>query len=109
MKKIEVKKTPPYEEILGNLKREFSGKYAYDFFGLGSEKSIIVRKSRFVGAQISRGENGLSIQALMPLSITNWFLSLFLSLYASGAMLMWTSPYKKLENELALFLKNRYE
>lgn len=109
MKKVEVKKTPSYEEILGNLERDLSGKYVYTLFGLGSEKSIIVRKSRFVGAQISKRENGLSIQALMPLSITNWFISLFLSLYASGAMFMWTSPYKKLENEIALFLRKRYE
>ena len=108
MKKIEVKGAPSYEELIGNLKRELSNKYAYDLFGLGSEKSIIVRKSPFVGAQISKRENGFSIQALMPLSVTNWFLSLFLSLYASGAMFMWTSPYKKLENEIALFLKNRY-
>jgi hypothetical protein len=109
MEKIEVKKAPSCEEILRNLKREFSNTYAYDLFGLGSEKSIIVRKSPFVGVQISKRGNGFSIQAMMPLSVTNWFLSLFLSLYASGAMVMWTSPYKKLENEIALFLKNRYE
>ncbi|WP_017730463.1 hypothetical protein [Nafulsella turpanensis] len=108
MKEIQIKEPLSNEELLESLKGEFSDKYSYSLFGLGSEKSIIIRQSAFIGAQISKSEKGFSIQALMPLSVTNWFFSLLLSMYASGAMFMWMSPYKKLEKNIALFLKNKY-
>lgn len=104
---VEIKVSPSHEGLTGNLKQEFSKEYSYGLFGLGSEKSVFVRKSAFVGAQITKKENGLAIQSCFPLTVINWFFSLVLSLYASGAMLMWTSSYKKLEKEIALFLKER--
>lgn len=108
MKEVKIKVSPSNEELIENFEQEFSSEYSYSLSGLGSDKSILIRKSKFMGAQISKSENGFSIQALMPLSFLGWISSLILNIYASGAMVMWMSPYRKFEKRVALFLKNKY-
>lgn len=96
--------------LIGVLKKEFSSEYSYEIFGLGPEKSIIVRKSVFVGAQISVGAESISIQGLIP-SKASWPLVLLDVLSSGGplvASVFFGSSWKKLEKEIALFLHKQY-
>ena len=49
---IKVNSSPSNEELIAALERNFSMAYSYKEFGLG-KKSVLVRKSAFLGAQIS--------------------------------------------------------
>ena len=110
---IKVKATPSNEEILEILKREFSDDYAYKLYGLG-KKSIMVRKSALIGAQISVRENEISIEGTPP-SFGAGFLAT-LAMSEAAVMLVpifalagaFPSRYKKLERKLALFLREKY-
>lgn len=106
MKVFTLKNSPSTEEIAEILKNDFSDKYAYDFFGLGAERSIIVRKSEFVGAQISKSGNQITVHAMSP-NLLFSFLDPFLTgLNILG--LIFHSPWKKLETDLVVFLKKSY-
>jgi len=63
MKVITIEQDPSIEEIARVLEQEFSSKYSYSFFGLGDNQTIIVRKSEFVGAQISKSGNQITVHA----------------------------------------------
>ncbi|MDQ6481783.1 hypothetical protein [Dyadobacter sp. LHD-138] len=92
------------EEIVHTLEQEFSSKFSYRFFGLGRNKSIVVRKSEFVGAQISKSGNKITVQGVSP----NFAISLIdATLYGVIAGAFY-SPLKKLEADLATFLKRKY-
>ncbi|MDQ3394599.1 MAG: hypothetical protein M3512_10885 [Bacteroidota bacterium] len=111
---IKVKKAPSNEELVETLKREFSNDYSYKLFGLG-KKSIIVRKSAFLGAQVSVQENEISIQGSPPsfgtgflatLAMTEAAIVVFPLFLFTGAS---PSKFRKLEKEIASFLKNKYD
>lgn len=110
MKILNLKNVPSTTELSEILKREFSGDYSYKFFGLDREKSIIVRKAPFVGVQISKRENEITVQGLFSTSPSSSFFS-FLDLLGTGGLLVaiFGSSVKKPEKEIALFLKNKYE
>ena len=101
--------TPPPHELVGVLQREFSNHYSYKLFGLGAEKSIIISKSTFVGAQISKRENEITIEGTIP-SITTGYFILFLGLIGPDALLalLYGSQGRKLIKEIGVFLKKKY-
>jgi len=92
--------------LAGILQKEFSGRYSFKIFSRRNERSIIVRKSTFVGAQISKSENEITIEFVQPSipAVVFAFLLIFVGLYAP------LSPFagKKLEKEMALFLYQKY-
>lgn len=112
---VQLATTPPAtKELAAILKRELSDRYAYQLFGLGNSKSIIVRKSTFVGAQISISEKEITIQG-MPPSIPAYFLSFlgltefaFIPLIFLGQLWSLPSQWKMLEKEIGAFLKRKY-
>lgn len=107
MKVFTVQKSPTTPELMDVLKHQFSDEYSYTQFGLGSEKSIIVRKSPFVGVQVSVMGDEVTVTGIMPSLTGNVFL--FIDFLLSGmATLLFGSSTKKLEKELALFLKEKY-
>lgn len=106
MKVFTIEQDPSADEIAQALEQEFSSKYTYSFFGIGKDKTIIVRKSEFVGAQISKSANQMTVHAQSP----NLLLSV-LNPLLTGIDLIGTafqSPLKKLETDLVIFLKNKY-
>lgn len=108
MNVIVSKPPPPNNELIEILKQEFSDQYTYKQFGIGKEKSIIVQKSTFVGAQISKTGNEFLIDGIYPsviASLTALLLQVLANLYA----LFQPSPYRELEKEIAVFLKHKYE
>jgi hypothetical protein len=97
---------PSTKELVAVLRQEFSEHYSYRLFGLGNAKSIIVRKSTFVGAQISINAHEIAIRATPP-SILAGFLNFF-RLTELGEI--WSLPpqWSALEREIGTFLKHKY-
>ncbi len=111
---IKLNKSPSNEELVETLEREFSKKYSYRLFGLW-KKSIIVRKSAFLGVQVSVEESEITIQGSPP-SFGAGFLA-FLTMTVAGIVtfpifvlsVASLSKFKKLEYDIASFLKNKYD
>ena len=102
--KILTSKTPPStKELAEILKREFSDHYSYKQLSLGEEKNIIVRKSTFVGAQISKSGNEITIEGIQP-SIPAVLFSFILQLITGFS----TPSSRKLEKEIGFFLQHKY-
>ncbi len=107
---IKVNSSPSNEELITALERNFSNAYSYKEFGFG-KKSVLVRKSAFLAAQITVNENEIIIQASPPsfgsgvlasMAMTEasiFVLPLFL---LTGAT---PSKFRKIEIEIASFLK----
>lgn len=107
MKIITSKMTPSTKEMAGILKREFSDRYSYKLFGLSNDKSIIVWKSTFVGTQISKRENEITIEGIYP-SITTSYFSVLTNIILGGGIPLFHSSWRKLEKEIGAFLKQKY-
>lgn len=107
MKIITSKEIPSSKELLQILKEEFRNEYSYELYGIGGEKSIIVRKSFFVGAQISKGRNEITVDGIAPSALAS-LISILLQLLANLYILFTPSKYKKLEKELSVFLNNKF-
>ena len=108
MKVIVSKPPPPNNELIKTLKQEFSDQYTYKLFGIGKEKSVIVQKSTFVGAQISKTGNEFSIDGIHP-SVTASLTALLLQVLANLFILFQPSPFRELERKIAVFLKHKYK
>ena len=108
MKILTSKKALSTKELAGVLKRGLPKKYSYELFGLDSEQSIIVRKSPFVGAQISHKGNELTIQGIAP-SKASWpfiLIAMLMSGIPHIANFLFGSKWVKLESELAIYLNH---
>ncbi len=112
MKVSTTKLLPSSNELVGILNWEFSDRYTFDLFGLGAEKSIIVQKSTFIGVQISKRSNEISIEGVSPSTISRVILfadSLFFGLMGWAVQdLLFGVEWKKLEKEIGFFLKKKY-
>lgn len=113
--RISISKTAPSTEAMVDaLKREFDGNYSFELFGVGREKTIMARHSEFHGVQITTYQNEIDIQATPPSLASGYFLA-FLEVTGIGALVAmlfgyWglRSSYRKLEKEIAAFLKRKY-
>jgi len=110
---IKVKSSPSNEELIAALRRDFSKAYSYREFGLG-KKTVLVRKSVFLGAQISVKENEITIQGSPPsfgsgilagLAMTEAAIFVVPLFLFTGAT---PSKFRKLETEIALFLSSKF-
>jgi len=108
------KTLPTAAELVEILKKEFSPDYSYTIFGLGKNKTVLVKKSALVGVQVSLLNNDISIQASPP-SIGTGYLFMFFSYTGLGAFIalvcvllgMIESPLI-IEKEIGSFLKRKY-
>ena len=107
MKLITLKTPPATNDLIEVLKKEFSDRYTYQVFGLGSEKTIIVQKSFFIGAQISKRDKEFTIYGIQP-TISSTLIALALQVLANSYILFSPSAYRKLEKEIGLFLRTKY-
>lgn len=106
MKVFTIEQNPSSEQIAAILEKEFSSQYSYSLFGLGKNKSIVVRKSEFVGAEISVSGNQITVHAMSP-NLLFSFLDPFLTgMNVIGSV--FKNPLKKLESDLVSFLKSKY-
>lgn len=113
MQYLTLKAAPPTKELIEVFKRDFSKEYAYKLFGLGKNKSIIVRKSPFVGVQVSKEGDNISIQRVLP-SVKTTTLGFFDFVFLDGALDFffgwhYAPKSKKVEKEIAGFIKDKYK
>jgi hypothetical protein len=109
MRIIATRPVPAYAEMIELLKKEFSNSYGYQLFGLDGQKSILVGKSAFVGAQISVKDNEITIQASPPSVVTGNFLFFFSLIGVDTVLgLLFSSQLKQIEIEVAAFLKRKF-
>ena len=107
------KNLPSAAELITILKQEFSERYSYKLFGLGKDKTILVGESTFIGAQISIGENEMTIQGATPSLPAAYFVSFlgiteFAFLLLAFLGLSSDSKMRTLEKNIAIFLKAKF-
>jgi len=93
---------PDINGLIQPLKSQFSS-YSVYTFDSKPRKSIIVRKSATVGAQITFSENEIIVDACY----SNLFISSLMSLFTASTIFPFYS-WPKFEKEIADFLKRRY-
>lgn len=110
---IKVKSTPTNEELIAALKQELPSECSVREFGLG-KKSIMVKKSTFLGAQITIRENEIFVDASPPsvaggllstLAMTELIVVIGHVFWFAGAT---PSKFRHFEKEMASFINERY-
>ena len=94
---------PNVNDLTQVLKSQFSN-YTVYAFDSKPQKSIIVRKSATVGAQITVRDNEMLVDACYP----NIFISSIMSLLTASTIFPFYD-WPKFEMEIANFLKSRYQ
>lgn len=90
---------PNFSELVQGLKRHFSDYQVY-VFGSLPERSIIVRKSAIIGAQITIRDNEINIDACYP----NLFISSMMSFLTASTIFPFTS-WPNFEKKIAAFFQ----
>lgn len=101
--------TPKSKEIADLLNSKLS-KGSARLFGFDCYKTILVKKSPFVGVQISRRKQELIIEGSLP-SVFTSILSSFLILEGFLYLfeIIFHNQWKNLETEVATVLSNQYK
>jgi hypothetical protein len=109
MKVYASKPLPSVQELVEILNQHFSGHYSSKLFGLGKDKTIMVRQSSFVAAQITIRNNEITVQGAPSsiLAVIGMTELAFVFIFFLGWVLR--SPWKKLEKEVAVFLHEKYK
>jgi hypothetical protein len=108
--RIVTSKTPPtLSDLAEILQQELAGHYSYKVFGLG-QKSLLVGRSRFIGAQITINDHEISIQAAPPSPFIGMLLSLtiLLPILLIPMYLLDGVGPGDMEKEIGIFLKQKY-
>jgi hypothetical protein len=109
MRIIATKPLPDNGQLKEVLKNEFSRNYSCELFGLNGQKTILIGKSAFVGAQVSVKEREITIQATPPSVFTGNFLFFFSLIGADTILgLLFRSQLRKIEMDVAGFLKTKF-
>lgn len=95
---IQATQLPEFKDLLQTLKSRFPNYSVYTFYSK-PQKSIIVRKSGVIGAQISVCKNEIIVDACCP----NIFISAFI-----GFICAILPPYYHFEMKITDFLKRKY-
>jgi hypothetical protein len=99
---IQASKSPDFKELIQDLKSHFGQCAVYEF-GSKPTKSIIVRKSATVGAQLTIRENEINVVACYP----NLFISTFMSLVTASTIFPFNS-WPAFEKKVLKFLSRKY-
>lgn len=90
------------KDLIQSLKTQFSNYSVYSF-DTKFQKSIIVRKSAIVGAQLSIHDNEIVVDACYP----NVFISAFMSLLTASTIFPFNA-WHHFEKKITDFLKSSY-
>ncbi|WP_026967162.1 hypothetical protein [Algoriphagus terrigena] len=95
---VQATQVPDFSDLLQTLKSRFPG-YSVYAFDSKPQKSIIVRESCVIGAQISLHKDEIIVDACCP----NIFVSALIG-FISAIL----PPYQRFEMKIADFLKRKY-
>lgn len=110
---IKVKTTPTNEELIAFLRKELPSDYSVREFGLG-KKTVMIKKSSFIGAQITLRENEIAVDESTP-SLAGGILSslamielasLIVFIFASGSATR--ANFQAFEREMAGLINEKY-
>lgn len=99
---VHANQLPNFNDLILTLKSQFSN-YSVYIFDSKPQKSIIVRKSASVGAQLTIRENEIIVDACYP----NIFISSLMRLLTASTIFPFNS-WPKIEKEVSDFLKRKY-
>lgn len=99
---VQGKQLPNISNLIEDLKNRFSN-YSVYTFGSRSQQSIIVRKSAFVGAQLTVRECEIMVDACYP----NIFVSSLMSALTASTIFPFNS-WINFEKKITDFLKRKY-
>lgn len=105
--KIEIhtaKQVPSLEEVQQKLAQKFGNQYGINPFGWGYGKSVMVKKTSFVGARVFVREKKREIM-VQGFFGSLWPAALFGGLLFYGFLY---SKWKKMEEEVGEYLKQEY-
>jgi hypothetical protein len=97
---VSVSKAPSSVTALKNVLRESFPQYSLKRFGFGKDASIMIAKSSFVGVQISKRDNNITIQGTPP-TVLAGIVVFVLSLAGFAS---YTTAFKNLEKDVASLL-----
>ena len=103
-----VNQYPSKEEIIEKINATWPGVSAR-LFGLGRDKTILVKKSAFVGLQLTRKKNGYEIEGTIP-SYFSFLVSGILHLDSIFYLLefLFFPSWKNLKSDMRNFLNQEY-
>ena len=99
---VQGKQQPQFNRVIQELKNQFAD-YAVYSFGSNSQQSIIVRKSAFVGVQITIRDRKMMVDACYP----NIFISSILSTLTASTIFPFNG-WINFERKVSNFLKKEY-
>lgn len=99
---VQATKSLNKDDLIQSLKSQFP-KYSVYKFDTKFQKSIVVRKSAIVGAQITIHENEIMVDACYP----NLFISSLMSLFTASTIFPFNS-WRDFEKQITDFLKLTY-
>lgn len=110
---IKVKNTPTNEKLIALLRKELPSDYSVRQFGLG-KKTVMIKKSTFIGAQITLRENEIAVDESTP-SVAGGILSslamielasLIVFIFANGSATQ--AKFQAFEREMASLINKKY-
>ena len=108
-------KSPTIPELIDTLNNEREARLSYEKFGMGVGKTVVVKKSFCVGAEITCDKQSITVERLIP-SIGVSMISNFFTFLISGiAAPLWRlgdlfggSDWQKFEKEITQILYKKY-
>lgn len=106
MEVIATRQNPSMNEIVEYLGKNFNDKCSYSRYGLNDNKSLIISKSIFLGAQVWKAGETITVQIVIPNPLLGFLDTLLLG--SSFIHLFLSEERNKLEKELVRLLRNKY-
>lgn len=110
---IKVKTTPTNEELITLLRKELPSYYSVQEFGLG-KKTVMIKKSAFIGAQITVRKNEIAVDESTPSVAGGILSSLAMIELASLIIFIFSSAgatrtkFQAFEREMASLINEKY-
>ena len=101
---ISASKAPTSIAGLKSVLGEAFPKYSSKLFGFQKDESILISKSLFVGVQISKRNNNITIQGAPPTVLAG----IVVFVLALAGFAAYTNEVKKLEKEVASLLYQKF-
>ena len=108
MKIVASKALPSQPELVEILQKKFGDRYSSKLFGWGNHKTVMVRQSAFVSAQISVDNNEITVQGMPSPMLALIGLTELAVVFLFFMGWLFQKPWQKLEKEVAVFFHKLY-
>lgn len=109
MKIVASKALPSQQELVEILQKKFGDRYSCKLFGWGNHKTVMVRQSPFVSAQITLDNNEITVHGMSSPILTIIGLTELAVVFLFFMGWLYRKPWANLEKEVAVFLHQQYK